>query len=58
MDKKKLKEVEQLLVTGLETQGGHHKQFYLFKALELVNPKTFNKMMKRIGKGEVEDGIQ
>lgn len=58
MDKEQSKELEKILVKGLETEGGHHKQWYLFKALECVNQKTFKQMVAKVGKGKIEDGIQ
>ena len=47
----------EILVNGLSTDGGHHKQYFLFKALELVDKAKFDELIVGIERGEIEDGF-
>lgn len=50
-----LNEIEVALVNGLQTDGGHHKQYYLEKALRwVIGPDALDELKER---EDWEDGI-
>jgi len=50
----KVKTITDLTIDALNTDGAHHKQWYLWRILEAINPKAHEILIKTYGK---EDGI-
>jgi hypothetical protein len=45
------------LTMGLATDGGHHKQYHLFKVLEVVNPEIYKAYVNAVEKEVIACGI-